>query len=105
MGEISPTYNRGTITYMPIYGLSYHKLAQTSYFQADEEFARGDRAVIGMDQGQTLGRVVSGPHADLENLEEDSLPHVVRRARKPIWSRRKPTRCWPAGPVISGRTA
>ncbi|HAK22788.1 MAG TPA: hypothetical protein DCM58_05795, partial [Desulfovibrio sp.] len=65
---------------MPIYGLSYHKLAQTSYFQADEEFARGDRAVVGMDQGQTLGRVVSGPHADLENLEEDSLPHVVRRA-------------------------
>ena len=80
MGEISPTYNRGTISYMPIYGLSYHKLAQTSYFQADEEFARGDRAVVGMDQGQTLGRVVSGPHADLENLEEDSLPHVVRRA-------------------------
>ena len=97
MGEISPTYNRGTITYMPIYGLSYHKLAQTSYFQADEEFARGDRAVIGMDQGQTLGRVVSGPHADLENLEEDSLPHVVRRATEADLEQEK------ANEVLAGR--
>lgn len=97
MGEISPTYNRGTITYMPIYGLSYHKLAQTSYFQADKEFARGDRAVIGMDQGQTLGRVVSGPHADLENLEEDSLPHVVRRATEADLEQEK------ANEVLAGR--
>lgn len=82
---------------MPIYGLSYHKLAQTSYFQADEEFARGDRAVVGMDQGQTLGRVVSGPHADLENLEEDSLPHVVRRATEADLEQEK------ANEVLAGR--
>nr|MCR5259770.1 hypothetical protein [Desulfovibrio sp.] len=65
---------------MPIYGLSYHKLAQTSYFASDVELARNSKAVVDLDQGRTLARVVSGPHADLESLDEDALPRIVRQA-------------------------
>ncbi|MCR5168916.1 MAG: hypothetical protein K6C33_00440 [Desulfovibrio sp.] len=65
---------------MPIYGLSYHKLAQTSYYQSDVDLARNEKAVVDLDQGRSLARVVSGPHADLESLDEDALPRIVRRA-------------------------
>lgn len=65
---------------MSIYGLSYHKLAQTSYFQSPLQLSHNGMAVVEMDQGQTLARVVSGPHADLDNLDEGALPHVIRIA-------------------------
>ena len=65
---------------MPIYGLSYHKLAQTSYYQSDVDLARNEKAVVDLDQGRSLARVVSGPHADLESLDEDALPRIVRQA-------------------------
>ena len=65
---------------MPIYALTYHRLAQTSYFQSPEELAIDDVAVVALDQGQVLGRVVSGPHKDLDDVEEGVLGQVVRRA-------------------------
>ena len=65
---------------MPIYALTYHKLAQTSYFHSAEELSTDDVAVVALDQGQVLGRVVSGPHKDLDDVEEGVLGQVVRRA-------------------------
>ena len=64
---------------MPIYALTYHKLAQTSYFHSAEELSTDDVAVVALDQGQVLGRVVSGPHKDLDDVEEGVLGQVVRR--------------------------
>lgn len=65
---------------MPIYGLSYHKLVQTSYFHSDGPLSLRDACVVALDQGQVLARVVSGPHEDLEDAEVESLPRVLRAA-------------------------
>lgn len=65
---------------MPIYAITYHRLAQTSYFHSAGELAADDRVVVALDQGQVLGRVVSGPHQDLDDVEEGVLGQVVRRA-------------------------
>ncbi len=65
---------------MPIYGLSYHKVVQTSYCISAIPLSARDTAVVALDQGQVLARVVSGPHTDLEDAGEDSLPRVLRVA-------------------------
>ncbi len=65
---------------MSIYGLSYHKVVQTSYFSSAVPLSVRDTAVAALDQGLVLARVVSGPHTDLEDVGEDSLPRVLRLA-------------------------
>ncbi len=63
---------------MPIYGFSYHKLVQTSLFFSPDPLERDALAVLALDQGQVLGKVVSGPHED--HTEDGSIPAIVRRA-------------------------
>ncbi len=65
---------------MPIYGLRYHKLAQTSYFLSSEELALNTRVVAAFDQGQVMARVISGPHDDIQETGEEALPEVLRVA-------------------------
>lgn len=54
---------------MPIYQFTYHRLAQTSYFNSALELAVSDMAVVALEQGQVLARVVSGPHDTCEEVE------------------------------------
>ena len=65
---------------MPIYGLKYHKLSQTAYFHSENSLVLDDCAVVEVDQGQTLARVVSGPFDVVDGASDAQLPRVVRPA-------------------------
>ena len=65
---------------MPIYELSYHKLAQKSFFFSSEPLRVNDRVVVALEQGQVLARVVSGPHEDRGTSGEEPVPSVLRQA-------------------------
>lgn len=65
---------------MPIYGLRFRTLGQTSYYSGPPGFKRGDHVLIEAEQGRTLAQVVSGPAEALPGVEEASLPPVLREA-------------------------
>ena len=65
---------------MPIYELSYHKLAQKSSFFSSEPLKVSDRVVVALEQGQVLARVVAGPREDRDTCGEDPVPSIVRKA-------------------------
>lgn len=65
---------------MPIYGLRFRTLGQTSYFSGPCGLSQGDKVLIEADQGQTLAQVVSGPVEALPDVEEESLPLILRQA-------------------------
>lgn len=65
---------------MPIFGLRFRTLGQTSYYSGPPDLKRGDYVLIEADQGRTLAQVVSGPVETLPGIEEASLPSVLRRA-------------------------
>lgn len=64
---------------MPIYGVSYHKLVQTGYFQSETPLDLKQLVVVSLDQGQVLARVVSGPHESLETGEDAEPLSVILR--------------------------
>lgn len=68
------------VTLMPIFGLRFRTLGQTSYYSGPPDLKRGDYVLIEADQGRTLAQVVSGPVETLPGIEEASLPSVLRRA-------------------------
>ncbi|WP_165072462.1 regulatory iron-sulfur-containing complex subunit RicT [Desulfovibrio sp. ZJ200] len=65
---------------MPIYGLRFRTLGQTSYYSGPPGFKPGDHVLIDAEQGRTLAQVVSGPAEALPGVEEASLPSVLREA-------------------------
>lgn len=65
---------------MPIYGLRFRTLGQTSYYSGPLGFKRGDHVIIESDQGRTLAQVVSGPAEALPGVEEAGLPGLLREA-------------------------
>ena len=65
---------------MPIFGIKFRELGQTSYYSGPPELKRGDHVLIEADQGLTLAEVVSGPLEGLPGMEEQDLPDILRQA-------------------------
>lgn len=66
--------------FMPIYGLRFRTLGQTSYYTGPSGFKRGDHVLIEAEQGQTLAEIVSGPAEHLPGQMEQELPSILRHA-------------------------
>ncbi|NCB22409.1 MAG: hypothetical protein EOM56_06155 [Deltaproteobacteria bacterium] len=65
---------------MPIYGLRFRTLGQTSYYSGLPGFKRGDHVLIEAEQGQTLAEIVSGPAEHLPGQMDQELPSILRHA-------------------------
>ena len=65
---------------MPIYGLRFRTLGQTSYYSGPPGLKPGDHVLIEAEQGQTLACIVSGPAQHLPGQMEPDLPAILRHA-------------------------
>lgn len=83
---------------MPIFGVKFRELGQTSYYSGPPELKRGDHVLIEADQGLTLAEVVSGPLEGLPGMEEQDLPDILRQADSTDLETGGKTRRWPARP-------
>lgn len=63
---------------MPIYGLRFRSLGQTSYYSAPEILRQGDYVLIDADHGQAVAEIVSGPLVALRGSNEADLPAIIR---------------------------
>ncbi|WP_179981656.1 regulatory iron-sulfur-containing complex subunit RicT [Desulfovibrio sp. 86] len=64
---------------MPIYGLRFRALGQTSYYSGPAGLNPGEHVLIEAEQGHALAVIVSGPAHPLSNQEEP-LPQILRLA-------------------------
>ena len=65
---------------MPIYGLRFRTLGQTSYYSGPPGLKPGDHVLIEAEQGQAMAQVISGPIRHLPGHAEQSLPPILRHA-------------------------
>lgn len=65
---------------MPIYGLKFRLLGQTSYYHGPEGLRCGDSVLIEAEQGQCLAEVVSGPLTALPGSSSEDLPSILCKA-------------------------
>lgn len=63
---------------MPIYGLRFHSLDQTSYYLGPEHLQRGDMVFAPLEQGEALGEIVCVCPAPPPGITEDELPAIIR---------------------------
>lgn len=63
---------------MPIYGLRFHSLDQTSYYLGPEQLQRGDMVFAPLEQGEALGEIVCVCPAPPPGMTEDELPVIIR---------------------------
>ena len=63
---------------MPIYGLRFHSLDQTSYYLGPEHLQRGDMVFAPLEQGEALGEIVCVCPAPPPGIAEDELPAIIR---------------------------
>lgn len=68
------------VTFMPIYGLRFRALGQTSYYSGPPGLSPGVHVLIEAEQGYALAQVVSGPARHLPGQESEPLPHILRLA-------------------------
>lgn len=68
------------VTFMPIYGLRFRALGQTSYYSGPPGLSPGVHVLIEAEQGYALAQVVSGPAQHLPKQESEPLPHILRLA-------------------------
>ena len=66
--------------FMPIYGLRFRTLGQTSYYTGPSGFKQGDHVLIEAEQGQTLAEIVSGPAEELPGQMGQEMPTILRHA-------------------------
>lgn len=65
---------------MPIYGLRFRSLGQTSYYSSPLALAKGDFVLINAEPGETVATIVSGPLTALPGSQESDLPAIIRAA-------------------------
>ena len=65
---------------MPIYGLRFHSLDQTSYYTGPEHLQRGDMVFAPLDQGEALGEIVCLCPTPPPGVTEEELPAIIRCA-------------------------
>ena len=65
---------------MPLYGLKFRTLGQTSYYSGPDTLHPGDHVLIAAEQGETLAEVVSGPHESLPAPYADAAQDILRPA-------------------------
>lgn len=63
---------------MPIYGLRFHSLDQTSYYLGPEHLQRGDMVFAPLDQGEALGEIVCVCPVPPPGVTEAELPSIIR---------------------------
>lgn len=63
---------------MPIYGLRFRSLGQTSYYAAAESLQKGDKVLIDAEHGLAVAEIVSGPLRALRVSNESDLPAIIR---------------------------
>ena len=63
---------------MPIYGLRFHSLDQTSYYLGPEHLQRGDMVFAPHEQGEALGEIVCVCPAPPPGVTESELPAIIR---------------------------
>ena len=67
------------MTSIPIYGLRFRSLGQTSYYSGPAGLNPGEHVLIEAEQGHALAVIVSGPARPLSDQEEP-LPQILRLA-------------------------
>ena len=65
---------------MPLYGLKFRTLGQTSYHSGPDALRPGDQVIIAAEQGEALAEVVSGPHESLPAPYADAAQDILRPA-------------------------
>ena len=71
---------RAALVYtMPIYGLRFHSLDQTSYYLGPEHLQRGDMVFAPIEQREALGEIVCVCPAPPQGMSETALPAIIRR--------------------------
>lgn len=65
---------------MPIYGLRFRTLGQTSYYASSEALSPGDNVLINAEHGEAVATIVSGPLRVLPGASEADLPEIIRPA-------------------------
>ena len=65
---------------MPLYGLKFRTLGQTSYHSGPDSLRPGDQVIIAAEQGEALAEVVSGPHESLPAPYADAAQAILRPA-------------------------
>lgn len=65
---------------MPIFGLKFRTLGQTTYYTGPDDLQCGDYALIEAEQGRLLAEVVTGPAETLPGTNEQQLPAVISKA-------------------------
>lgn len=65
---------------MPLYGLKFRTLGQTSYHSGPDSLRPGDQVFIAAEQGEALAEVVSGPHESLPAPYADAAQAILRPA-------------------------
>lgn len=63
---------------MPIYGLRFHSLDQTSYYTGPEHLQRGDMVFAPLEQREALGTIVCACPAPPPGMTETELPAIIR---------------------------
>lgn len=66
-----------TVTSMPIYGLRFRTLGQTSYYSGPPDLEPGQHVLIEAEQGHALALIVSGPAQHLSGQESEPLPPIL----------------------------
>ena len=69
-----------SVTSMPIYGLRFRALGQTSYYSGPPGLEPGQHVLIEAEQGHALALIVSGPAHNLPGQESEPLPSILRLA-------------------------
>ena len=65
---------------MAIVGIKYRNFGQTEYYSAPDNIEIGDSVLIDCDQGQMLGKVITGPLNNIVKIDEKSLPSIIKKA-------------------------
>ncbi|HJA79240.1 MAG TPA: hypothetical protein H9784_06710 [Candidatus Desulfovibrio intestinavium] len=65
---------------MPLYGLRFRTLGQTSYHSGPDALRPGDHVIMAAEQGEALAEVVSGPHESLPAPYVDGGQEILRPA-------------------------